>query len=110
MTISRPLTARSSQKSPGQAWRNNVLADRADVPDDADKSDDPDECNKSTDSDDPPTTFWASCLSGKKSARPRIPRPGQCAESGQFLLTANCEMTIFRPLTARSSQNPPGQA
>ena len=40
MTIFRPLAARKPQRPPGQAWRNKVLADSADDPDDAAKPDD----------------------------------------------------------------------
>ena len=39
MAIFQPLAARSPQRPPGPAWRNKVLADSADDPDDADKPD-----------------------------------------------------------------------
>ena len=44
MAIFRRLAARSPQRSPGRGWRNKVLADSVDDPDDADK---PDELNES---------------------------------------------------------------
>ena len=110
MAIFRPLAARSPQRPPGPAWRNKVLADSADDPDDADKPDDLDESDNSDDSDDSLMPSWASCPSCKKWSWPRFPRPGQWPKSGQFLLTAYCKMTIFRPLAARSPQRPPGQA
>ena len=83
-----------------------VPADSADHPDDADKPDDLDESDNSDDPSDSLITSWASCLSCKKYAWPRFPRPGQWPKSGQFLLTAFCKMVIFRPLAARSPQRP----
>ena len=83
MAIFRPLAARSPQRPPGPAWRNKVLADSADDPDDADKPDDLDESDNSDDFDDSLMTSWASCPDRKN----RFPRPGQWPKSAQILMT-----------------------
>ena len=45
MAIFRPLAARSTQRPPGPAWGNKVLAESAEDPEDADKPDELDECD-----------------------------------------------------------------
>ena len=110
MAIFRPLAARSPQRPPGQTWRNKILADSANDPDDADKPDDLDESDNYDDSDDFFVTSRASYPNCKKSSWPRFPRPGQWPKSDQFLLTAYCKMITLWPLVARSPQKPPGRA
>ena len=71
---------------PGPTQQNKVMADRANVPDDAHKLDDLDESDNSDASDDSLMTSWATCPSSKKWSQPRFPRPGQWPKSGQFFL------------------------
>ena len=110
MAIFQHHGGQNPQRPPGQTWRNKILADSANDPDDADKPDDLDESDNYDDSDDSLVTSRASYPNCKKSSWPRFPRPGQWPKSDQFLLTAYCKMTIIRPLAARSLQKPPGRA
>ena len=73
MAIFRPLPARSPQKPPGPAWRNKVLADSPNHPDNADKADDLNESDNPDGSDDTLITAWASYPNCKKSSWLRFP-------------------------------------